>query len=439
VAPTPQVHADWPQFLHDPAHTGYNAAEALLSSTSVRGLKLAWRTTSVIDSSPAVADGVVYVTNQGDDAGALSAFAVGCSTGGGICTPLWTATIGDVTDSSPAVADGVVYVTSIGDDGGGLSAFKVGCNTGGGSCTPLWTATTGDIIDFSPTVADGVVYVAGTIEGKLYAFAVGCASDGGSCSPLWTGSFGTANSSPEPSHSSPALADGVVYIAGAYDSTLYAFRVDCADGGSCTPFWRGTIGGRPPHGAAGSSPAVADGVVYVTSAPYQADGAPPVVARVYAFRADCADGGRFCTPIWTATVGHYSPSPPVIANGVVYVGSGDGELYAFKVRCADSGRTCSPFWTGTAANLYGGGPPVVANGVVYVGTCASHCGWPADGKLQAYAVGCASGGRSCGPLWTGAIRGIFPSTPVVADGVVYIGSASGKLHAFALNGGVPSP
>jgi len=70
--------------------------------------------------------------------------------------------------SSPAVAEGVVYV---GSDDGKLYAFDAAGVTGctAGVCTPLWTATTGSKVQSSPAVAEGVVYV-GSDDGKLYAF-----------------------------------------------------------------------------------------------------------------------------------------------------------------------------------------------------------------------------------------------------------------------------
>jgi outer membrane protein assembly factor BamB len=68
-----------------------------------------------------------------------------------------------------------------------------------------------------------------------------------------------------------------------------------------------------------SSPAVANGVVYVSSD----DG------RVYAL--DAATGEQ----MWNYTIGgtpywdSFASSSPAIANGVVYVGSYDGKVYAF--------------------------------------------------------------------------------------------------------------
>jgi outer membrane protein assembly factor BamB len=54
-------------------------------------------------------------------------------------------------------------------------------------------------------------------------------------------------------YSSPAVANGVVYISPAYDNNLYALNAKTG-----AKLWRHTTGG-----AVGSSPAVANGVVYV--------------------------------------------------------------------------------------------------------------------------------------------------------------------------------
>ncbi len=76
-----------------------------------------------------------------------------------------------------------------------------------------------------------------------------------------------------------------------------------------------------------------------------------------------------------------------------------------------------------------GSSPVVTNGVVYVGS--------RDHKLYAFsAVGCGS--PSCRPLWTSPATGnAITSSPAVANGVVYIGSYDHKLYAFHLPGTTP--
>jgi hypothetical protein len=74
---------------------------------------LLWTATGVNGNlSPAVANGVVYAGASG---GALYAFSAagttGCSGSPRVCAPLWTSPAGtSITYSSPAVANGMVYV-----------------------------------------------------------------------------------------------------------------------------------------------------------------------------------------------------------------------------------------------------------------------------------------------------------------------------------------
>jgi outer membrane protein assembly factor BamB/uncharacterized membrane protein YoaK (UPF0700 family) len=322
----------------------------------------------------------------------------------------WTATGGDMIISSPAVSNGVAYV---GSEDHKLYAYAVGCASGGGTCTPLWTATTGSYIDSSPAVSNGVVYV-GSYDGKLYAYAVGCASGGGSCSPLWTATTGGRIG-----FSSPAVADGVVYV-GSEDDKLYAYDaagvINCSGSGTktCNPLWSSAA----TSGVIDSSPAVANGVVYVGSG----DG------KLYAYAVGCASGGGSCTPLWTATTGGPIWSSPAVANGVVYVGSSDHKLYAYAVGCASGGGTCTPLWTATTGDIVWSSP-AVANGVVYVGS--------EDGNLYAYSVGCASGGGTCTPLWTATTGDLIYSSPAVSNGVAYVGSDDSKLYAYSLPPAVP--
>ncbi len=122
---------------------------------------------------------------------------------------------------------------------------------------------------------------------------------------------------------------------------------------------------------------------------------------------------------WNATTGNAIGSSPAVANGVVYVGSGDHKLYAFKADgCGQP--TCSFLWTASAGGAIESSP-AVANGVVYVGSF--------DDKLYAFkADGC--GQSTCQPLWTASTGDVIYSSPAVANGVVYVGSYDHKLYAF---------
>jgi outer membrane protein assembly factor BamB len=225
---------------------------------------------------------------------------------------------------------------------------------GGRTCPPVWTAYLDGGVVAAPAVADGVVYVATRLEswvgrpGLLYAFS---ARSPGRL--LWTGEIGLDGAY---MGSSPTVANGVVYV-GSLDSKLYAFPVGCRrNDWACPPLWTGKTGDL-----ISSTPAVADGVVYVTSQ----DG------KLYAFAARCGTGGALCDPLWTGRVAGGSAriaGSPAVANGVVYVASTDGNLNAFAVGCAAGGATCAPTWSGVVGGDMWDAAPAVANGVLYVGS-----------------------------------------------------------------------
>jgi len=96
---------------------------------------------SVVDSSPAVANGVVYIGSRDNKVYALNA-----RTG----HKLWSYRTGDWVLSSPAVASGIVYVGS--QDG---KVYALNARTG----TKLWIYATGGYVQSSPAVTKGRVYV----------------------------------------------------------------------------------------------------------------------------------------------------------------------------------------------------------------------------------------------------------------------------------------
>jgi len=67
--------------------------------------------------------------------------------------------------------------------------------------------------------------------------------------------------------------------------------------------------------------------------------------------------------------------------------------------------------------------PAVASGVVYVGS--------ADGRLYAFDAG------SGAPVWSVSTGGSVRSSPAVANGVVYVGADDSKLYAFNAASGAP--
>ncbi len=99
---------------------------------------------------------------------------------------VWDFDTSGLAFSSPAVADGVVYMGSMSFSGepGGFYAIDVHAGEGGAHVKTdqaLWRVEIGDSIDTStavmggvessPAVVDGVVYFGG-LDGKLYAVSI---------------------------------------------------------------------------------------------------------------------------------------------------------------------------------------------------------------------------------------------------------------------------
>ena len=190
-----RVNTDWSQFGYDRAQSRTNPYENVLSRTNVSRLTLDWRypTGSLIYSSPAVVNGVLYIGSYDN-----SVYALDARTG----TKLWSYATGNVIYTVPAVAHGVVYIGSEDD-----SVYAVDAKTG----TRLWSYTSGNLIVSSPTVANGVVYV-GSYDNTLYALNAKTGIK------LWNYAMGSNVVS------SPAVVNGVLYI-GSEDFNVYAFHL----------------------------------------------------------------------------------------------------------------------------------------------------------------------------------------------------------------------
>ncbi len=214
--------------------------------------------------------------------------------------------------------------------------------------------------------------------------------------------------------SSPAVVNGMLFV-GSADHNLYA--IDIATG---TQKWIFKTG----SGVA-SSPAVSSGIVYFTSY----DG------NFYA--VDAATGQlrwKFQTVgehRYTATHLHGSqpaaeamPDPfdvylssPLVAQGAVFFGSGDGNVYSLH---ASDGSLNWKFHTNDVVHA----SPVIADGKLYIGSWDSYF----------YALDTATGRQ----LWrfkTGEDPNIhnqvgIQSSAVVADGLVYFGCRDSNLYAL---------
>jgi outer membrane protein assembly factor BamB len=258
-----------------------------------------------------------------------------------------------------------------------------------------WTFAAGGPVLSSPALADGVLYI-GSDDGKLYALEAA------------TGKKKWELATEGPVRSSPAVLAGTVYF-GSYDGQFRA--VDAATGEVswtfATPGERkfqaaGLHGSRPPAQIIPdlwdlylSSPAVTEDRVYFGSG----DG------NVYSLDAHT---GQLMWKVETKDVVHSSPA---LVDGVLYVGSWDSNLYAID---ADTGQQRWRFKTGEDPEQHNQvgiqSSPAVVDGVVYFG-CR-------DGHL--YAVDADTGKKrwafTTKPTW-------IIASPAVRDGAVYFGTS----------------
>ena len=154
-----------------------------------------------------------------------------------------------------------------------------------------------------------------------------------------------------------------------------------------------------------SSPLVVDGVVYTGANRTAVLGSDN---NVYALNAAT---GQI---LWGTDIGGDVDSTPTLADGVLYIGSGDNGLYALN---ADSGNV---LWVTFLGPVHSS--PLVIDGVLYTGANRTAVFGTSN---NVYALDTATGAA----LWWIDIGGDVDSSPTLADGVLYISSGADGLYA----------
>ena len=280
-------------------------ASGVLYALDLRDGQIIWvgRLRGSIVSAPAILGGEVVVHTT---SGVLAAFETGCGTRGATCLPVWTAFTGDDLGSPPSGAEGVIYVNA-GDDR--MLAFE-DCQSG--PCDPTWI---GRIPSYeqpgspvAPAVTDGSVWT--VLGNDTVVFPTRCERV---CEPTQSQFAGSMSIG-------PVVGDQLV-VLGSSTGYLYGFSRDCP--GRCRAVWRARADSP-------TTPAIDDGVVFVSGAP--GGGLAAVPER-------CRSDGAACDPRWVGEISGSPTSPVITASGLVYVGSSDGNLYAFPTACD---QACSP-------------------------------------------------------------------------------------------------
>ena len=142
-----------------------------------------------------------------------------------------------------------------------------------------------------------------------------------------------------------------------------------------------------------ASPVVANGVVYVGS----------IDGIFYAVDARTGD------ELWRFAAENWIESSAAVAGGVVYFGSNDGRLYALDA------QTGEKLWE-YPAKFSIKSSPALANANVYFTT----------GEYMIYALNARTGEM----LWTFETKGDVSASPVVANGIVYVGDLDSFFYGL---------
>ncbi|MEA2558126.1 MAG: eukaryotic-like serine/threonine-protein kinase [Actinomycetota bacterium] len=380
------IASDWPQFHNGLSRTGANWTETSIGPRNVGTLTNRWRvstgtTKEGINSSPVIANGVVYV---GSDDHKLRAI----STTGKV---LWAHSTKDKVRSSPAVAGGVVYV---GSNDGHVYAWK----TGGQA---LWVSKSlGGQVSASPLVVNGVVYVGshggqffalkastgqvlwssrtwtvwdsasfdngtvfvGSDQGRVFALAAGTGKQ------KWSTGMGSRV------RGTPVVANGRV-IAGTDAGRVIALNESTGKVQWNTSAVKNLNGSTIGTGVVRGAPAVAGGKVFVPVGGLTMAGHPSQMwGTLWAIDAK---SGRKLWQGWHWQNGKHTPAladwttvSPAYANGVVYVASNDHRLYAFRTSDGFELAPVNDTWTDGSAFKFPRGmqsSPAIVNGRLYIG------------------------------------------------------------------------
>jgi hypothetical protein len=162
------------------------------------------------------------VVSSGD--GNLYAYREHC---GSSCSPVWLGRVAESLDSFPQLAGNLVVVSAK----NGLTAFDLGCGSGGERCEPRWTAPLEDYATVA--YADDRVVVAASHfrDGSIAAFPTDCSTQ---CAALWSAQ---ANGDIY-----GVVSDGRTVFAGLPGEQIKGYPIDCSD--PCTPVWEEQVRGQ---------------------------------------------------------------------------------------------------------------------------------------------------------------------------------------------------
>lgn len=366
-------------------HTGVSASKG---PEQFNGVKWRFQTDGYIRSSPVLSNDTLYFGSEDKNF-----YAVEASTG----ELKWKYATQSAITSTAAIMDNVVYVYG-GDE------YLYALNEDDGSLH--WKFQTDgvdkirDKVDYwksSPAVYNNIVYFGGG-ESTLYAVN---ASDG---TLAWKNKVQLngyeCNDCAPFLHASPAVYDGVVYVGvEGYDmpkqqepGNIFAF--DAATG---KQLWVSDY----LAGAVDSSPVIDDQAIYFGM-------------RNNGLEALDRETGK---PIWHSYAVPYVLASPALHQGILYSGSSDSkELIAFDLATKDV------TWSFKAIGPIHASPTIDGTSVYFA--AGNHYTDANQGIV--YAVDASTGKEK----WQYQTGGNIYSSPIVNQGVLFIGSDDGFLYAI---------
>jgi len=315
----------------NPAHTGANNTKGLKPPLSILWSVDLHATVSY----PLIAEGKIFVVAGDSNAGNDNLYALDAATGNTLWGPVVIPN-GAYWWAAAAYDNGTVFVVPDTSNPFGQGAmFAYDAATG----SLLWSATLPFqyLYNSAPTALNGIVYTAGAGEGGT-VYAV----DETNGNVLWTAGVANGN------NSSPVVTSKGVYVSyvcpNVYDfapltgTTIWSYSPGCDGGGGNTPV---LFGGKLY---------VRDAIVYegYNGGVFKASNgkllsyfnsafAPAFAAGIGLYTEnDSLTAFKVATgvTIWTAAPaqGDSYSSAPIIVNGVVYIGTAEGNLIGYSLK-----------------------------------------------------------------------------------------------------------
>lgn len=312
-------------------HTG-----AISTPTLRPPLKVKWSVDlGATVSYPLIAEGKVFVITGPDSGGKVNLYALDATTG----APLWGPVLipeGAYWWAAAAYDNGTIFVvpnTVPGFSNGAMLAFAAS----NGQST--WSTTLPGQYFFTapPAAGNGIVYTSGAGGGgTVYAVRE---TDG---SVLWTGSVENGD------NSSPVVTTKGIYVSYVCPQTykfapktgtlIWHYSGPCEGGGGATPVLsKGLLYVRDWSGSSGHDGDILNATSGAFVGTFDADFAPAIVSNTALFvqaNGLNAVDTRTGNTLWTATPanGQTYSTPPIVVNGIVYVGTNAGYLMGYKAK-----------------------------------------------------------------------------------------------------------